>query len=56
MKNSGFFELNRLPENTALGYVKDDNGWRTNIYNLPIVGGGDGAWQIISEIKDFFLY
>ena len=43
MKNSGFFELNRLPGNTALGYVEDDNGWRTNIYNLPIVGGGDGG-------------
>lgn len=43
MKNSGFFEMNRLPENTALGYIEDSNGWRTNIYNLPIVGGGDGG-------------
>ncbi|HHW23584.1 MAG TPA: beta-lactamase family protein [Clostridiaceae bacterium] len=43
MNSSGFFELNRLPGNTALGYIKDENGWRSNIYNLPIIGGGDGG-------------
>lgn len=54
MKNSGFFELNRLPENTALGYVKDDNGWRTNIYNLPIVGGGDGG--AFTTVGDLYIF
>lgn len=53
MKNSGFFELNRLPENTALGYVKDDKGWRTNIYNLPIVGGGDGG--AFTTVGDLYI-
>lgn len=53
MKNSGFFELNRLPENTALGYVKDDQGWRTNIYNLPIVGGGDGG--AFTTVGDLYI-
>jgi CubicO group peptidase (beta-lactamase class C family) len=43
MNNSGFYPLNKLPENTALGYVEEENGWRTNVYNLPIVGGGDGG-------------
>ncbi len=53
MKNSGFFELNRLPENTAIGYVEDDNGWRTNIYNLPIVGGGDGG--AFTTVGDMYI-
>jgi CubicO group peptidase (beta-lactamase class C family) len=43
MNRSGFFWLNRLPENTALGYLGDATNWRTNIYNLPIVGGSDGG-------------
>jgi CubicO group peptidase (beta-lactamase class C family) len=43
MHRSGFFAMNRLPEQTAFGYVKDQHGWRTNIYNLPIVGASDGG-------------
>ena len=43
MDQSGYFAMNRLPENTALGYVEDAAGWRTNIYNLPIVGASDGG-------------
>lgn len=43
MEQSGFFWLNKLPENTAFGYLNDAAGWRTNIYNLPIVGGSDGG-------------
>ncbi|NJK44348.1 MAG: beta-lactamase family protein [Pleurocapsa sp. SU_196_0] len=43
MSRSGFFWLNKLPEKTALGYLGDATNWRTNIYNLPIVGGSDGG-------------
>jgi CubicO group peptidase (beta-lactamase class C family) len=43
MSQSGFFWLNKLPEKTAQGYIDDGMGWRTNIYNLPIVGGSDGG-------------
>lgn len=53
MKHSGFFALNRLPENTALGYIKDHIGWRTNIYNLPIVGGGDGG--AFTTVEDLYI-
>ena len=41
MTHSGFFALNDLPENTANGYLADRQ--TTNIYNLPIRGGGDGG-------------
>lgn len=53
MNNSGFFALNKLPENTALGYVEEENGWRTNVYNLPIVGGGDGG--AFTTVGDLYL-
>jgi CubicO group peptidase (beta-lactamase class C family) len=43
MRRSGFFAFNQLPEKTALGYLEDAGGWRTNIYNLPIVGASDGG-------------
>jgi CubicO group peptidase (beta-lactamase class C family) len=43
MNRSGYFALNQLPEKTALGYVEEEGGWRTNIYNLPIVGASDGG-------------
>jgi len=43
MDDSGFYAFNKLPENTAFGYIKEDDEWRTNIYNLPIVGAGDGG-------------
>ena len=43
MHRSGYFAMNHLPEQTALGYIEGDAGWRTNIYNLPIVGASDGG-------------
>lgn len=43
MNRSGYFAMNQLPEQTALGYIEDDGGWRTNIFNLPIVGASDGG-------------
>ena len=44
MTRSGYFAMNKLPENTAFGYVEEGDGeWRTNIYNLPIIGASDGG-------------
>ncbi|QVK17608.1 serine hydrolase [Mycoplasmatota bacterium] len=53
MNHSGFYALNKLPENTSLGYVEEENGWRTNVYNLPIVGGGDGG--AFTTVSDLYL-
>jgi CubicO group peptidase (beta-lactamase class C family) len=41
MRDSGFYALNDLPANTATGYLKDRQ--TSNIYNLPLRGGGDGG-------------
>jgi CubicO group peptidase (beta-lactamase class C family) len=43
MARSGYFAMNQLPEKTAWGYIEEDEGWRTNIYNLPIIGASDGG-------------
>lgn len=44
MINSGYFEIDSLPKNTALGYIDYPNGtWKTNIYSLPVKGGSDGG-------------
>ena len=43
MSDSGFFAMDRLPERTAFGYIDGEEGWRTNIFNLPIVGSSDGG-------------
>lgn len=55
MKDSGFYAMNRLPENTANGYIDFEGGYRTNIYNLPIVGGGDGgAFTTAPDVLNFW--
>ncbi len=46
MTDSGFYAFNNLPENAALGYRPD---YTTNIYNLPIRGGGDGGLYTTSK-------
>jgi CubicO group peptidase (beta-lactamase class C family) len=51
MSRSGYFALNKLPEQTAQGYIEEAEGWRTNIYNLPIVGASDGgAFTTVHDI------
>ena len=51
MNRSGYFALNKLPEKTAIGYVEEGGGWRTNIFNLPIVGASDGgAFTTVQDI------
>jgi CubicO group peptidase (beta-lactamase class C family) len=61
MERSGYFAMNRLPEKTALGYVQEGEGWRTNIFNLPIIGASDGgAFTNVQDIatlwKAFWEY
>ena len=51
MSESGFFAMDRLPERTALGYIDGEDGWRTNIFNLPIVGSSDaGAFTTVKDM------
>ena len=48
MHHSGFYAFNDLPENTACGYFEDRR--RTNIYQLPLRGGGDGGMDDFIDV------
>lgn len=56
MTDSGFFESDRLPARTALGYLADsgDGFWRTNLFLLPIRGGGDGGAYVTAPDMNKF--
>lgn len=55
MADSGFFWADRLPERTALGYVEEEDGWRTNVFRLPIRGGADGgAYATAADLGRFW--
>ncbi len=55
MNQSGFFRSDSLPSNTAFGYVSDEDRLKTNIFNLPIVGSGDGgAYSTVSDMYNFW--
>ncbi|MDQ0268139.1 serine hydrolase domain-containing protein [Cytobacillus purgationiresistens] len=44
MYGSGYYELDALPERTALGYIENPDGsYKTNIYSIPAKGGADGG-------------
>jgi hypothetical protein len=55
MNRSGYFALNKLPEKTAMGYVEEAESWRTNIFDLPIVGASDGgAFTTLQDIASLW--
>ena len=47
MDRSGFYAFNDLRENTANGYLEDRS--TTNIYQLPVRGGGDGGMYATTD-------
>jgi len=55
MPKTGFYALNKLPANTALGYLEDRE--TTNIFNLPIRGGGDGGlYTTAADLRAFWQH
>jgi CubicO group peptidase (beta-lactamase class C family) len=55
MTCSGFFRLDALPGSTALGYIDLDGSWKTNVYNLPVIGGPDGgAFTTAADMAHFW--
>ncbi|MEV6235774.1 serine hydrolase domain-containing protein [Lentzea sp. NPDC051838] len=43
LKDTDFLRSDSLGERTAIGYLPKDGEWRTNVFHLPIRGGGDGG-------------
>ena len=56
MRRSGYFALDALPQNTATGYVaRGPEGWRSNIFSVPSVGGADGgAFTTVGDLLRFW--
>lgn len=55
MNRSGFFRSDCLPDDTATGYIPDGDSWRSNVFNLPIKGSGDGgAYSTIEDVQNFW--
>lgn len=53
INNTKYYMFNQLPFNTAQGYIHlENNNYMTNIYLLPIIGGGDGG--IFSSVNDIY--
>ncbi|MGY8824514.1 MAG: serine hydrolase [Candidatus Latescibacterota bacterium] len=53
MTHSGFYAFNDLPANTACGYLNDLR--TSNIYQLPIRGGGDGGmYTTTADLHSFW--
>jgi CubicO group peptidase (beta-lactamase class C family) len=45
LRESGYFESDRLPPNTAIGYIPlaDGEGYRTSVFSVPARSGADGG-------------
>lgn len=52
MAGAGFFRSDDLPAHVALGYLKSG---RTNVFHLPVIGGGDGgAYVTAADMAAFW--
>lgn len=57
MKNTGYYELDRLPSKCANAYIWDDERkeYYTNIYSVDVKGtGAGGAFTTVSDVERFW--
>ncbi len=57
MTDTGYYELDRLPERCANSYIKDEvtGGYYTNIYSVDVKGtGAGGAFTTVTDIERFW--
>lgn len=55
MRHSGYFSMDNLPSDTAIGYTDNGKGGlKANIYSVPIIGGGDGG--AYTTARDMYLF
>jgi len=52
LEHTGFYRADSLPANVALGYVENNDGWKTNIFSLPVLGGSDGGIYTCADDLD----
>jgi len=57
MTDTGYYELDRLPERCASAYIRDEEtgGYYTNIYSVDVKGtGAGGAYTTVADIEKFW--
>jgi CubicO group peptidase (beta-lactamase class C family) len=55
MSHTEFLRSDELPGDAALGYLTDDSA-RTNVFHLPVIGGGDGGiYSTAADLRSFWL-
>lgn len=48
---SGVHPMNQLLKNSAYGYILQEEGWKSSIYEVPIQAGGDGGvWMSAKDM------
>ncbi|MCL2820962.1 MAG: beta-lactamase family protein [Oscillospiraceae bacterium] len=52
LKHTGFYRADSLPGNVALGYMGSSDGLKTNVFNLPVLGGSDGGLYTCADDLD----
>jgi CubicO group peptidase (beta-lactamase class C family) len=57
MSDSGFFRLDEPVPDVAIGYSRasPDGTWRSNVYSIPVIGGGDGGAMCTARDLDRFM-
>jgi CubicO group peptidase (beta-lactamase class C family) len=55
LTDTEFLRSDQLPGRTAVGYVKVEGEWRTNVFHLPVRGSGDGGiYSTAADIGSFW--
>lgn len=55
LPDTEFLRSDSLGERTAIGYLPIDGEWRTNVFHLPIRGGGDGGiYTTAADVSAFW--
>lgn len=57
MKNTGYYELDKLPAKCANSYIWDEKSkdYRTNIYSVDVKGtGAGGVFTTVSDVSQFW--
>ena len=52
MADTAFLRSDELPGRAAMGYIDIDGVWRSNVFHLPVRGGGDGGiYTTVADIR-----
>ena len=55
MSHTEFLRSDELPGDAALGYLTDDSA-RTNVFHIPVIGGGDGGiYSTAADLRAFWV-